>query len=69
MLRVFLLIDCDGCRDVFPYSRLASEDRTAWHVHSRSLIRCAEDDGWFESSDGNFHYCSTCYEKLAHLVT
>jgi hypothetical protein len=69
MLRVFLLIDCDGCREVFPYSRLASEDRIAWHVHSRSLIRSAEQDGWFESSDGNFHYCPTCFDTLEGLVS
>jgi hypothetical protein len=68
MLRVFLLIDCDGCREVFPYSRLASEDTIAWRVHASGLIRSAEKDGWIESSDCNFHYCPQCWDEVAHLI-
>lgn len=60
MRKVLLLIDCDGCRCLYEFSRTASEDTTAWHVHGDTLVRMAIDDSWHETSCGNYHYCSAC---------
>lgn len=60
MLKVMLLIDCDGCRRLFLCSRFASEDTSAWRVHGDILSKMAEDVGWIQSSDGNLHFCSAC---------
>lgn len=63
MLKVLLLIDCDGCRNIFHYSRFASEDNTAWRIHGDNLIKMAESNGWNESSDGNSHFCPSCLQQ------
>ena len=64
MLKVSLIIDCDGCRRLFPYSRFASDDTTAWQVHGETLVHMAEEKGWTRTECGNFHYCLDCYEEL-----
>jgi hypothetical protein len=67
MKKVILLIDCDSCRTLYAYSRFASEDTTAWDLHGSNLVRMAINDGWAESSDGNFQYCPRCLEHNEEL--
>lgn len=67
MLKVLLLIDCDTCRRLFEFSRTASEDTAAWRLHGKSLVGMAEDSGWAESDDGNFHYCPSCSDDMQKM--
>ena len=67
MLKVLLLIDCDSCRQLFEFSRTASEDTIAWRVHGRTLVNMATKSGWFESDDANYHYCPACTEELVEM--
>lgn len=60
MRKVLLLIDCDACGRLYDFSRTASEDITAWHVHGNIIIQMALDDGWHQSYDTNYHYCPRC---------
>lgn len=68
MLKVSLIIDCDGCRCLFPFSRFASDDTVAWRVHGDCLAAMAEDAGWTRSECGNFHYCSHCWTELEDML-
>lgn len=68
MLKVSLIIDCDGCRSLFPYSRFASDDTSAWRVHGEFLVAMAEEDGWVRTSCGNYHYCEPCWDELSELI-
>jgi hypothetical protein len=63
MIKVSIIIDCDACRCLFRLSHFASEDITAWRVHGGALLSLAEDDGWVQTSDGNYHYCPGCLEE------
>lgn len=69
MLKVSLIIDCDGCRCLFPFSRFASDDTVAWRVHGDSLVSMAEDAGWTRSECGNFHYCPECSVDLEAMFS
>ena len=69
MLKVLLMIDCDFCRRLLPYSHTVSEDRTAWHAHSGRLLELAGNEGWDVTDDGNFHYCPSCSQSLASEAT
>jgi hypothetical protein len=68
MLKVSLIIDCDGCRRLFPFSRFVSEDITAWQLHRRTLESMAEEGDWEMSECGNFHYCPSCSKDLLELI-
>lgn len=67
MKKVILLIDCDSCRVLYPYTRFASEDTTAWDLHGNNIIRMAVADGWAQSMDRNFQYCPSCIEEDEQL--
>lgn len=69
MKKVLLLIDCDSCRMLYVYSRLASEDTTAWDHHGNNLIRLALRDGWAESYCRNFQYCPSCLQDNEQLAS
>jgi len=62
--KVLLLIDCDSCRCLYEFTRLASEDTTAWDVHGRALVQMALQSGWAGSQDDNFQYCPDCVRQL-----
>ena len=64
MLKVLLMIDCEFCRRLFRLSHFASDDITAWQIHSTNLVAIAESEGWQRSDCGNFHYCPTCSADL-----
>ncbi len=64
MRKVLLLIDCDACGRLYEFSRTASEDTIAWHIHGDTIIEMALSDGWHQSCDGNYHYCSACLMTL-----
>jgi len=68
MKRVFLLIDCDSCRQLYPHSLFASEDTSAWEVHGNNLLEMAERDGWAGSSCRNYQYCPTCLQENDELA-
>lgn len=64
MKKVLLLLDCDLCRNVYEYTRFASEDTTAWDVHGSAISRMAFRDGWARTCDDNSHYCPSWIEQL-----
>lgn len=68
MKKVLLLIDCDGCRRLYPYCRFASEDVTAWELHGNNIVRLAKREGWGESFCRNFQYCPDCIEEDERLA-
>lgn len=68
MFKVLLLIDCDGCRRLFEFSRTASEDTSAWRVHGEALLSMAKRKDWAETIDGNSHYCPQCWRELEDLL-
>jgi hypothetical protein len=63
MKKVLLMIDCDGCRRLYEYTRTASEDTIAWWVHGNNLIKMAMKDGWARTEDDNYYYCPACQEE------
>jgi hypothetical protein len=67
MLKVSLIIDCDGCRLLFPFSPFVSDDISAWQLHAGTLTEMAQEHGWETSDCGNFHYCSSCYDELLEM--
>jgi hypothetical protein len=69
MKKVLLLIDCDSCRQLYTYSRLASEDTTAWEHHGNHLIDLALREGWAESDCRNFQYCPRCFQDYEELIS
>ena len=60
MKKVLLMIDCDNCRRLYEYTRCASEDTSAWHVHGGMLAKMAFKDGWARTLDDNSHFCPNC---------
>ncbi|MGI0134505.1 MAG: hypothetical protein ACREBW_06070 [Candidatus Micrarchaeaceae archaeon] len=68
MKKVLLMIDCDGCRQLYEMIRVASEDTTAWHVHGDRLTRMAMKDGWARTEDDNSHYCPDCVLSLEKMI-
>lgn len=67
MLKVSLIVCCDDCRCLFPFSRFASDDTAAWRVHGDSLTTMAQDAGWTRSECGKFHYCPNCWTELEDM--
>ena len=67
MMKVLLMIDCDSCRELFSFSRTASDDTSAWRVHGTNLVRMAIEHGWAESQDCNYHYCPKCADELEEM--
>jgi len=63
MKKVFLLIDCDSCRQLYAHSLFASEDTSAWEIHGDRLLEMAEHDGWAKSSCSNYQYCPSCLQE------
>jgi hypothetical protein len=68
MKKVLLMLDCDGCRQLYEIIRIASEDTTAWHVHGDSITRMAMEDGWARTEDDNSYYCPDCLLSLEDMV-
>ena len=67
MLKVSLLIDCDSCRSLYPFSRFVSDDVSAWRVHGEALVDMSDQDGWDRSECGNFHYCPACSASVQEM--
>ena len=68
MKKVLLMIDCDGCRRLYEFTRTASEDTIAWHHHGNAITQMAMDDGWARTEDDNSHYCPDCVEALEDMI-
>lgn len=68
MKKVLLMLDCDFCRELYGYTRTASEDTTAWDVHGDAIVRMALKDGWECSEDYNSHYCPDCCRFFSENV-
>lgn len=69
MKKVLLMLDCDNCRRLYPFTRFASEDTTAWDVHGDTLTGMALVDGWSRSEDDNSHFCSECSNEQVDMFT
>lgn len=67
MLKVLLLLDCDNCREMFPFSRFAGDDSTAWKVHGDILTKMADDAGWAHTESGSSHLCPDCWEECLDM--
>lgn len=60
MMKMLLLLDCDACRTLFPFSRTASNDSTAWAIHGRTLEDMAGESGWLILNSQESHLCPDC---------
>lgn len=67
MLKVAILIDCDSCRSLYPYSRFVSDDVSAWQLHGDALVDMSEHDGWDCSECRSFNYCPSCSAALQEM--
>lgn len=63
MMKMLLLLDCDLCRKLFPFSHTASNDRTAWMAHGQTIEVMAEDSGWLILNSFESHLCPHCTEE------
>lgn len=68
MLKMSILIDCDGCHQLFPFSCFASDDQAASLAHGKTLIKMAEENGWVTSECGGAHQCPQCWDALEREV-
>jgi hypothetical protein len=68
MLKLGLILNCDGCGRILTYSRLVHWDNSAISVHSENHIRNAQNEGWHESLDCNSHYCRSCLREDENLT-